>query len=59
MRLLITHDLGVIAETCDEVVVMYAGVVERAPVHELFARPRHPYTQGCCRHPPPGPPAQD
>ncbi len=45
--ILITHDLGVIAETCDEVVVMYAGrVVERAPVQELFARPRHAYTQG-------------
>ena len=46
-HLLITHDLGVIAEHCDEVVVMYAGrVVERAPVRELFARPRHAYTQG-------------
>lgn len=45
--LMITHDLGVIAETCDEVVVMYAGrVVERAPVRELFARPRHAYTRG-------------
>jgi len=45
--LLITHDLGVIAEQCDEVVVMYAGrVVERAPVHELFANPRHAYTKG-------------
>ena len=45
--LLITHDLGVIAETCDEVVVMYAGrVVERAPVNELFGDPRHPYTRG-------------
>jgi oligopeptide/dipeptide ABC transporter ATP-binding protein len=44
---LITHDLGVIAEVCDEVVVMYAGrVVERAPVHELFAHPRHAYTRG-------------
>ena len=44
---LITHDLGVIAEVCDEVVVMYAGrVVERAPVHELFANPRHAYTRG-------------
>jgi peptide/nickel transport system ATP-binding protein len=44
---LITHDLGVIAETCDEVVVMYAGrVVERAPVEELFARPLHAYTRG-------------
>ena len=45
--ILITHDLGVIAETCDEVVVMYAGrVVERAPVLELFANPLHPYTRG-------------
>jgi oligopeptide/dipeptide ABC transporter ATP-binding protein len=45
--ILITHDLGVIAETCDEVVVMYAGrVVERAGVHELFAHPRHAYTRG-------------
>src|SRR5262249_54065060 len=45
--ILITHDLGVIAETCDEVVVMYAGrIVERAPVHELFAHPRHAYTRG-------------
>ena len=45
--LLITHDLGVIAETCDEVVVMYAGrVVERAPVIELFTNPRHAYTKG-------------
>ena len=45
--LLITHDLGVIAENCDEVVVMYAGrVVERAPVLELFAKPLHAYTKG-------------
>jgi oligopeptide/dipeptide ABC transporter ATP-binding protein len=44
---LITHDLGVIAESCDEVVVMYAGrVVERAPVKELFANPLHAYTKG-------------
>ena len=43
----ITHDLGVIAETCDTVVVMYAGtIVERAPVIDLFQTPRHPYTQG-------------
>lgn len=48
--LLITHDLGVVAETCDTVVVMYAGeVMERAPVGELFARPLHPYTQGLLR----------
>ena len=45
--LLITHDLGVIAETCDEVCVMYAGrVVERAPVKALFASPVHAYTKG-------------
>jgi oligopeptide/dipeptide ABC transporter ATP-binding protein len=43
----ITHDLGVIAEVCDEVVVMYAGrVVERSPVNELFKNPKHPYTKG-------------
>ncbi|HYE00249.1 MAG TPA: ABC transporter ATP-binding protein [Alphaproteobacteria bacterium] len=45
--LLITHDLGVVAEHCDGVVVMYAGrVVETAPVEALFDRPRHPYTAG-------------
>ena len=45
--LLITHDLGVIAEMCDDVTVMYAGrVVERAPVKELFANPLHAYTRG-------------
>ncbi len=45
--ILITHDLGVIAETCDEVAVMYAGrIVERANVRDLFARPRHAYTRG-------------
>ena len=45
--LLITHDLGVIAETCDEVCVMYAGrIVERASTVELFANPRHAYTRG-------------
>lgn len=43
----ITHDLGVIAELCDDVVVMYAGrVAEKARVKDLFASPRHPYTQG-------------
>jgi peptide/nickel transport system ATP-binding protein/oligopeptide transport system ATP-binding protein len=45
--LLITHDLGVVAETTDHVAVMYAGhIVEYAPTDELFARPRHPYTWG-------------
>jgi len=48
--LLITHDLGVVAETCDEVVVMYAGrVVERADTATLFAQPRHHYTLGLLR----------
>ena len=48
--ILITHDLGVIADLVDTVVVMYAGkVVERAPVKQLFAAPRHPYTQGLLR----------
>lgn len=43
--LFVTHDLGVVAEFCEDVVVMYAGhVVERAATPELFARPRHPYT---------------
>ncbi len=45
--ILITHDLGVVAEICDRVVVMYAGqVVEEGPVEEIFARPAHPYTLG-------------
>jgi peptide/nickel transport system ATP-binding protein len=45
--ILITHDLGVVAEVADDVVVMYAGkVVERAPVQELFDHPQHPYTVG-------------
>jgi oligopeptide/dipeptide ABC transporter ATP-binding protein len=45
--LLITHDLGVIAETADRVAVMYAGrIVEQGPVREIFRNPKHPYTQG-------------
>jgi peptide/nickel transport system ATP-binding protein len=45
--LLITHDLGVVAETCQRVIVMYAGrTVEEAPVLELFDHPAHPYTRG-------------
>ena len=57
--LLITHNLGVVAENCDTVAVMYAGrIVERAPTRTLFRNPRHPYTQGLLRavprldHPP-------
>jgi peptide/nickel transport system ATP-binding protein/oligopeptide transport system ATP-binding protein len=43
--LLITHDLGVVAEVCDEVVVMYAGkIAEKAEIHALFENPQHPYT---------------
>lgn len=45
--MLITHDLGVVAETADRALVMYTGrIVEESPVDELFARPKHPYTQG-------------
>ncbi len=44
---LITHDLGIVAEVCDKVAIMYAGkVVEHADVRSLFTDPRHPYTQG-------------
>src|SRR4029453_4761564 len=44
--ILITHDLSVIAETCDRVLIMYAGrIAEEGPVDEVFRRPRHPYTQ--------------
>ena len=47
---LITHDLGVVAETCQRVIVMYAGkIVEEATVLDLFERPAHPYTQGLMR----------
>jgi oligopeptide/dipeptide ABC transporter ATP-binding protein len=48
--LLITHDLGVVAQTSDRVAVMYAGqIVEEAEVRDLFRRPRHPYTEGLLR----------
>ncbi|HEU5096042.1 MAG TPA: ABC transporter ATP-binding protein [Reyranella sp.] len=48
--MLITHAMGVVAETCQRVVVMYAGkVVEEAPAAALFGNPRHPYTQGLIR----------
>ena len=44
--LLITHNLGVVAEMCDEVAIMYAGrIVEQAPVRDIFSRPKHPYTK--------------
>ena len=43
----ITHDLGVVSELCDTVIVMYTGhIVEQAPAEELFGEPKHPYTQG-------------
>jgi peptide/nickel transport system ATP-binding protein len=45
--MLVTHDMGVIAETCDRVAVMYAGrLAEIGPVHEVIHRPQHPYTAG-------------
>jgi peptide/nickel transport system ATP-binding protein len=48
--LLITHDLGVVAETCDRVAVMYAGkIVETAEVTSVFEAPKHPYTHGLFR----------
>ena len=60
--LLITHNLGVVAEMADDVAVMYTGrIVESAPVGELFARPAHPYTIGLLNSLPPAPadPLQD
>ena len=48
--LFVTHDLGVVADICDRVMVMYAGqVVETASVHELYGNPSHPYTEGLLR----------
>ena len=48
--ILITHDLGVVAEVCDRVIVMYAGhVVEHGTVEQIFRDPRHPYTEGLLR----------
>jgi len=45
--LLITHDLGIVADTCDKVCVMYAGrIVEEGGVYETYGQPKHPYTQG-------------
>ncbi|WP_033256922.1 ABC transporter ATP-binding protein [Kitasatospora phosalacinea] len=49
-KILITHDLGVVADVADKIAVMYAGrIVETAPVHDLYARPAHPYTEGLLR----------
>jgi oligopeptide transport system ATP-binding protein len=48
--ILITHDLGVVADVADKIAVMYAGrIVETAPVHEIYKRPAHPYTKGLLR----------
>lgn len=48
--IIITHDLGVVSEVCDRVIVMYAGqIIESAPVDELFDNPKHPYTRGLLR----------
>ena len=45
--LLITHDLGIVAEICDEVAIMYAGrLVEYSDIRQLYSKPMHPYTQG-------------
>jgi oligopeptide/dipeptide ABC transporter ATP-binding protein len=55
--LLITHDLGVVAETADRVAVMYAGrIVEQGPVREVLRDPRHPYTRALLASVPDGPP---
>ena len=57
--ILITHDLGVIAQTCDRVIVMYAGqIVEQAPVRQLFHAPRHPYTRALLQSLPKTDPSQ-
>jgi len=57
--LLITHDLGVVAETADRVAVMYAGrIVETGPVREIFRQPAHPYTRGLLASMPGGAPGQ-
>jgi peptide/nickel transport system ATP-binding protein len=57
--LLITHDLGVIAETADRVAVMYAGrIVETGPVRAIFREPQHPYTRGLLASIPGGAPGQ-
>jgi oligopeptide/dipeptide ABC transporter ATP-binding protein len=57
---LISHDLGVIAQTCDRVVVMYAGqIVELAPTHELLHNPKHPYTAALLRSMPSAVPADE
>ena len=57
--LLITHDLGIIAETADRVAVMYAGrIVEAGPVRAIFRRPQHPYTRGLLASMPGGAPGQ-
>jgi oligopeptide/dipeptide ABC transporter ATP-binding protein len=57
--LLITHDLGVIAETADRVAVMYAGrIVEQGPVRAIFRHPQHPYTRGLLASIPGGAPGQ-
>jgi oligopeptide/dipeptide ABC transporter ATP-binding protein len=57
--LLITHDLGVVAEMADRVAVMYAGrIVEEAPVDQLFNDPKHPYTRGLMASIPGGAPGE-